>query len=257
MPSSDTRKKPRLFRVALGIAIVLSAACTAAHRREPYVRELSAAGGLTVWVVDGAYVRNNIDIEFTNFGQHFVFKFIPLNELWLDVEAQPDERKFFVDHLVAERALMQRGVPYDSAVDAADRIEIVERKAAGDLAKVVGPAGPRDPSKTHITLLETTPSRVSEWLVDGRLVRSAFDIEFTEGGHDYVYDYVPKNEVWIDNDLTSAERPFVILHELHERNLMAKGWTYEAAHADADKSELYARHHPGEIQEAITHEARQ
>jgi hypothetical protein len=70
----------------------------------------------------------------------------------------------------------------------------------------------------------TQRGEISIWIVDGRLVRSVFDVDFTEGGHDYVYEFVPQNEVWIDNDLEESERPFVLLHELHERNLMAKGW---------------------------------
>ncbi len=32
---------------------------------------------------------------------------------------------------------------------------------------------------------------VQVWIVNGRLVRSVFDIDFTAGGHDYVYEFVP------------------------------------------------------------------
>ena len=65
-------------------------------------------------------------------------------------------------------------------------------------------------------------SGLSVWIINGRLVRSGFDDDFTEGGHDYVYEFVPRDEIWIDNDLEEVERPYVLLHELHERNLMAK-----------------------------------
>jgi hypothetical protein len=38
---------------------------------------LSSSGEVTVWVVDGQYVRENLDKEFTNFGHHLLFHFIP------------------------------------------------------------------------------------------------------------------------------------------------------------------------------------
>ena len=85
-------------------------------------------------------------------------------------------------------------------------------------------------------------------------MRSGFDDDFTEGGHDYVYEFVPQNEVWIDNDLEELERPYVLLHELHERNLMAKGWTYSKAHEDSSKLEYHFRHHPNELHDALAAE---
>ena len=80
------------------------------------------------------------------------------------------------------------------------------------------------------------------WLIDGRLVRSIFDVDFTEGGHGLVYDFVPKNEIWIDDDLSAKERPFVILHELYERSRMARGLAYNQAHKKASRLEWECRH---------------
>jgi hypothetical protein len=77
--------------------------------------------------------------------------------------------------------------------------------------------------------------------------QSVFDVDFTECGQDYVYEFVPRNEVWINNDLEEAERLYVLLYELQERNLMAKGWTYDKAHEDSSKIEYYWRHHPIEL----------
>ena len=85
---------------------------------------------------------------------------------------------------------------------------------------MTGSSGLPDAKKVHIRLWKKLESPVSVWIVDGRLVRSVFDIDLTEGGHDYVYEFVPENEAWIDNDLDEVERPYVLLYE---RNLMAKG----------------------------------
>ena len=222
--------------------------------KPPYIKKLDQRGQISIWVVDGSYVRTHIDEEFTNYGQHYRFKFIPKKELWIDQEAHPDEQRFFIDHLLVEHRLMKRGVPYDKALEAADRIERAERKRAGDIKRMTKGGSLPNPEQVHIRLWKRLETQVSVWIINGRLVRSVFDIDFTEGGHDYVYEFIPENEVWIDNDLGESERPYVLLHELHERNLMAKGWDYDRAHANASKIEYYCRHHPDELHTALSDE---
>ena len=241
------------FGLALTTTVAVALAC-ARTPRPPYIRPAGTRNGLAIWIVDGSLIRDSLDIEFSNFGQHFAFDFIPRNELWIDREAAPDEQAFFVDHLELERSLMQRGVPYDSALEMADEREMAERAATGDAAKVRGEDGMPDPTKVHLWRWRTLASGVTVWVVDGRLVRSAFDPDFTEGGHDHVYEFVPPEEVWIDNDLVTDERPFVLYHELHERNLMVNAWAYDSAHADADRHELYYRHHSNELHSALERE---
>jgi hypothetical protein len=223
----------------------------AEQHKPPYIRKIGERGKITIWAVDGAYVRTHLDEEFTNYGQHYVFECIPEDEFWLDDEAQHDEQGFFIDHLLVEHHLMSNGLPYDAALTAADHAEMVERKRAGDIRKVADRGSLPEPSKVHVRLWKALESGVSVWIVDGRLVRSVFDVDFTEGGHDHVYEFVPENEVWIDNDLKEAERPYVLLHELFERNLMAKGWTYTKAHEEASKIEHHTRHHPEELHDAL------
>jgi hypothetical protein len=222
--------------------------------KPPYLKKAGTRGAITIWIVDGTYVRTHIDEEFTNYGQHHNFTFVPKDEFWIDKEGSPDELKFFVDHLLIEHRLMEKGVAYDDALVAADKAEMVERKKAGDIRKLTKGKSLPDASKVHVRLWKKLESPVSVWIVDGRLVRSVFDVDFTEGGHDYVYEFVPQNEVWIDNDLEETERPYVLLHELHERNLMAKGWDYDRAHEDSSKIEYHCRHHPNELHLALSNE---
>lgn len=216
-------------------------------RKPPYLNQAGQRGKIVVWIVDGTYVRTHIDEEFTNYGQHYNFSYIPKDEFWIDKEGKQDELKFFIDHLLIEHRLMAKGVPYDDALVAADKAEMIERKRSGDVKKLTMGKSLPDASKVHVRLWKKLESPVSVWIVDGRLVRSVFDVDFTEGGHDYVYEFVPQNEVWIDNDLEEAERPFVLLHELHERKLMAKGWDYDRAHEDSSKIEYHCRHNPNEL----------
>ncbi len=149
-------------------------------------------GDLKVWVVDGAYIRGHIDEEFTNYGQHYRFPYIPKDELWLDREAAPDETQFFIDHLLVEHRLMAKGASYEKAIAQADRAERNERRLAGDVKKLEKRSSALpDAERVHKRLWKKLENGVGVWIVSGRLVRSAFDIDFTEGGHDYVYEFVP------------------------------------------------------------------
>jgi hypothetical protein len=222
--------------------------------KPPYLRQVETRGGLTVWIVDGTYIRTHLDEEFTNYGQHFRFAYIPDDELWVDREAGVGEIPFFVDHLLVEERLMARGVAYEQALGAADRAERAERRKSRDYRALRRGGNPPDPSRVHERLWKKLTSGVSVWVVHGRLVRSLFDIDFTEGGHDYVYEFVPQDEVWIDDDLEEIERPYVLLHELHERNLMAQGRDYPSAHSDSSRIEYHCRHHPDELHDALSAE---
>jgi len=221
----------------------------------PYLHKDQVRGDFQVWIVDGSYVRSHIDEEFTNFGQHYRYPYIPEKEFWIDQEAEHDERAFFIDHLLVEHALMAKGVPYSDAITQADRVERRERRRAGDVRKVTqqGKQLP-DPKAVHEELWKKLENGVEVWIVNGRLVRSVFDIDFTAGGHDHVYEFVPKGEVWIDDAIQEKERGYVLLHELHERNRMAEGMPYSQAHKESSHLEFRCRHHPDELHDALASE---
>ena len=67
--------------------------------------------------------------------------------------------------------------------------------------------------------------------VDGTEIRNHIDTDFTEGGHGYRYDYIPKDEVWIESE---KDREATLIHEVVER-LVTKDLKiddYEEAHDD-------------------------
>ena len=220
--------------------------------KPPYVSLIDERGDLKIWIVDGSYIRGHIDEEFTNFGQHYRYPYIPEGEFWLDQEAKPDERRFFIDHLLVEYYLMKKGKSYSEALVEADKRERKERRRAGDV-KCVTKNGKILPNgkEMHEKLWKKLENGITVWIVNGRQVRSTFDIDFTEGGHDKVYEFVPANEVWIDNDIIEQERGYVLLHELHERNRMADGWPYSKAHAESSRLEHHCRHHPDELHDVL------
>ena len=96
--------------------------------------------------------------------------------------------------------------------------------------------------------------------MDGSYVRGHIDEEFTNYGQHYRFAYIPINEfwidkeVWIDSDILEAERGFVLLHELHERKRMSKGWAYNKAHAESSRLEYRCRHQPDELHEKLVDE---
>lgn len=96
--------------------------------QKPYIKKMDTISKFTVWSVDDKYIRENIDEEFANFGQHYRFQFIPLNEFWIDHERTPGEEYFFIHHLLIENRLMAKGMDYDKAIEKADLAEKRERR---------------------------------------------------------------------------------------------------------------------------------
>jgi hypothetical protein len=235
--------------------IIIQESIMAEQFKPPYLKKDAAIGDLQVWIVDGIHIRSHMDEEFTNFGQHYRYPYIPKNELWIDQEAVHDERRFFIDHLLVEHRLMAQGKTYGEALVVADKVERRERRRAGDLRKLTH-NGKQLPSgkDVHERLWKKLESGISVWIVNGRLVRSVFDIDFTAGGHDYVYEFVSQNEVWIDDAIEEPERGYVLLHELHERNRMAAGLPYSKAHEESSRLEYRCRHHPDVLHEALAEE---
>ena len=223
--------------------------------KPPYISKIDEKGNLKIWIVDGSYIRAHIDEEFTNFGQHYRYTYIPEDEFWLDQEAGDDERKFFTDHVLIEHRLMKDGKSYGDELYEADKAERNERRHAGDIKNITD-HGKKLPDfrDVHVELWKKLENGISVWIVNGRMIRSVFDIDFTAGGHDKVYEFVPEKEVWIDDAIIEKERGYVLVHELHERNRMAEGLPYSKAHDESSHIEYHCRHHPDELHDALAAE---
>ena len=175
-------------------------------RPAPYTRLLERRGSLSVWQVDGAFIRKNIEIEFSNFGSHYTITEIPKHEIWIDGETDPDEQRFFIAHAVMERRLLAKGTDADTARRESNHAERRLRVAAGDLRKVMRGRAVPNAELVKRELWKTLPSGVIVWFVKGRLVRSVYDIEYTEGGHEHVYERVhPQNGIYYFTEGASGE----------------------------------------------------
>jgi len=216
---------------------------------KPYVKKICDIPPFSVWFVDGKYIRSFIDEEFTNYGQHYRFDFIPKNEFWIDRKAILGEEKYYIDGMLAMNRFLSQGLSHDEAVRRADRIERRERAKGlllnGGMLKTSREELLKKVKKNIIK--KYSAGKLTVWIVKGELVRSLFFLDFTEGGHDKVYPFIPKNEIWLDDDVSPTERKLILLHEVHERNLMMKGMEYDPAHRDSSRIESFCRHHSSEL----------
>jgi len=222
--------------------------------RTPYVRCLGIREGVAIWLVDGHFIRDRRDVEFTNGAHHFSRAYVPLHEVWVDREAPgAGELEFFVQHQLVERALMQQGLAYE---DALRRASLAERRLRRESGVALVPAGVaaarvqvrRRPLRTPRALQQFVRDAI--WLVSGRGVRDLFHPDFNQGGHGLRYRFIPRREIWIDDALHAAERDPVIVHEAVELSLMRRGASYDDAHRQASAVEATVRA-GGEILGAI------
>ncbi len=196
----------------------------------PYLSQLGRDESLWIWRVDGHWIRDHLDVEFTNGHHHRSRRYIPKNEIWIDREARGAcESQFWANRQVLEHSLMRSGRAYVSAVITAGRYERAERRRALDDER-------NDLQDSKRRLLGMLDAR-SVWLVNGRRVRDLAFVDFTLGGHGYRYRFISKKEIWIDDAVVPAERSAILHHEGIEVGLMARGMPYAEAHAHASRAE--------------------
>lgn len=198
----------------------------------PYIAELERYGDMKVMIVDGKWVRDHINVSYTDFGQPLHCNYIPKDEMWIDVEQSHDESRYYIIHMLEEYKRMKAGDSYEEALKAADKKERAERGKVALKSKKIP-----NPEEYQLKILRTLPDGIKVYLADGKKVRDNLDIEYTEGGHDLIYKYIPKDTVWIDDDTQTDDIPYILFHELFERNKMKGGMKYEEAHRLANINE--------------------
>lgn len=95
----------------------------------------------------------------------------------------------------------------------------------------------RSASRWKSYLNESCPHGLRIALVDGTHVRNHFDSDFSQGGNGHRFGFVPRREIWIDQEIAPEEWPFIAFHECQEVERMKKGLSYDAAHDQAKRLE--------------------
>ena len=83
----------------------------------------SCPHGLAIAIVDGTYVRNNYDSDFSQGGNGHRYRFVPRGEIWIDGQISSSEWPLIAYHECEEVERMRAGQSYDRAHDAAKRLE--------------------------------------------------------------------------------------------------------------------------------------
>jgi hypothetical protein len=80
------------------------------------------------------------------------------------------------------------------------------------------------------------------YVVDGDKVKLYQDLDYVDAGNHERFNFIPKNEIWLDDRIDLYDHRFNLYHECLERRLMADhGLSYLAAHKRANGSELQLR----------------
>ncbi|MFA5987123.1 MAG: hypothetical protein WC797_00510 [Candidatus Paceibacterota bacterium] len=182
--------------------------------------------------VDGFKIRNTLDTDFTvlhrrtdSIAGYAPKYFIPHGEIWIDNQFRL-EADFFVE--IDNFLIEHENLPY---------------LEARELAKtIICPKGPIPNFRLKEEFNEEGQKIVN---VDGSVIRKYIDPDFVFGGHEFVYDYVPENEIWLDALMDPMEVKYVLEHEKLERTLMSKGEIYDIAHEFATTLERKLRRDDG------------
>jgi hypothetical protein len=102
-------------------------------RRIPATTELGkqrigSLGGMKIFLVNGEYIRNRLETSFTMASHHWVSRYIPKDEVWVDEKMSDLDKAAVIHHEVYEIGLMRKGMPYLKAHARATRSEQWFRK---------------------------------------------------------------------------------------------------------------------------------
>jgi len=190
----------------------------------------------TVYSVNGFAVRNasKPDEEFGNFATADEYPdLIPKGEIWISEKLAAREGVYFIAHALTQLARGAAGATERAYHDGLE-VERLLRERIGGLAFRDGKPHERVPDEIYLEEYATLPDPhgpVRVWLIRGDLARGYYKTDYTEGGHGYVYPWVPKPEIWIEDGVDRREVPFIVCHEYLERRLMRDaGLEYDRAH---------------------------
>jgi hypothetical protein len=80
------------------------------------------------------------------------------------------------------------------------------------------------------------------YLVDGAYVRDNIEVSWIGGGHGFEDDFIPEDEIWVENEPTDEDSEHLFIHEITEYLLMRYGkMAYDQAHEMANSIEAIVR----------------
>ncbi len=220
------------------------------HRFSPKLNKKRILGhaDYTVYSVNGLAVRNfaRPDEEFGNFSSRDEFPdLIPEGEIWVSEKLAPREGVFFIANALARLSRRAAGLSAEKAYEEGLEVERLLREKLNGVEFRDGKPHRQVPDRVYLEKYATLPDtqgEVEAWVVDGNLVRSYYKTDYTEGGHGYVYPWVPRGQIWVEDGVDRRELPFIVSHEYLERRLMRdEGLEYDPAHEACARAEYDLR----------------
>jgi hypothetical protein len=215
-------------------------------------RLLAVHEGFHVYAVNAFAIRDKAraDEEFTNFATREDFPdLIPSGEIWISNKSANREGLFFLANALTSVSERARGRSEETANTRGLEVERTLRERVNGIAFRDGRPHKRVPDSVYIRYYLTLPDEkfpINVWIVNGNLVRSYYKTDYAEGGHGFVYRWVPKNEIWIDDDVHQREIPFIVAHEYVEHRLMRdEKIDYDTAHDICSRVEFQLRKNRG------------
>jgi hypothetical protein len=200
-----------------------------------------------VYSVNGYAVRNasEPDEEFGNFALHEQFPdAIEPGQVWVSEKLVVREGVFFIANALTRLARIAAGAT-ERAYEDGIAVERVLRERVNGVEFRDGKPHQRVPDALYLGEYLSLPDPkgpVTVRLIDGNLARSYYKTDYTQGGHGYVYPWVPKPQIWVEDGVDRREVHFVVCHEYLERRLMRDmGYNYATAHAAASALEYDLR----------------
>jgi hypothetical protein len=202
--------------------------------------------GYKVYLVDEYAIRDMSRPlqEFTNFGTSEQFpELIPADEIWVSDSYNDDEVSSYVDTAAIYKNMVRLGIPFGRAYNIAIGREKVLRERRRNAVGGCPWSTNEKPSRDDIYVEKMRDiDGVTVWIVDGDVLRDCFKTDFVEGGHGYVYPWIPNDEIWIEDEVDQPEREAILLHEYVELVKMRDdGWDYSEAHEEAGRREFEYR----------------
>jgi hypothetical protein len=211
-------------------------------------RRVAVQRGYDIHTVNAFGVRNAAlrDEEFTNFATHDEFpKLIGSREIWIDERLFENEGVFYVVNALTRLESRSAGLTEETSNDAGLEVERLLRERLLRVKYRDGRPHRRIPDRIydrHYATLPDLQRPIDVWLVEGNLVRSYYKTDYCEGGHGYVYAWVPNSQIWAEYDLELSELPYIVAHEYMELRLMRdRGLSYDRAHTFAAREEYELR----------------
>src|SRR5205823_8211682 len=129
-------------------------------------------------------------------------------EIWVDRRLFEAEGLFSIADALVRLARRRAGASAERADAAGLDVERALRQRLLGLKYRAGRPHRRVPRRIYAGRYATLPDAlgpIAVHLVAGELVRGYYKTDYTEGGHGYVYPWVPRGQIWVERDLAKAE----------------------------------------------------